>query len=229
LGNQNYYQILEVAYDANWGEIQRAYDLAKKTYGKNAIASYSLFDIKERERILGQVEEAYRVLNDPDKRIRYNQTLKIPAPKPTSTPAVPAASSSSFQPPVSASVHAPVATSPAVAAPLAGLVAPALPAAEGTVVVEAASPEVTGALIKSLREKKGFSLDEVADRTRINSNYLSFIEGDRFEFLPAEVYVRSYLKQFIQMIQCDGKLVDAYMKRYQDWLKLPKTNTPRRY
>ncbi len=184
LENQNYYQILEVPYKASWAEIQRAYELAKKTYSENAIASYSLFDVGERGRILEKVEEAYRVLSDPDKRQKYNQALHGP----TESQAAP------------------------TSAPVSLLQA-------GDPIPEV----VTGEMMKVFREKKGISLEEIAERTRININYLQYIEVNRFESLPAEVYVYSYLKQYVKIVQCEETVAEGYMKGFRAWLKAPKS------
>ncbi|MFQ5780103.1 MAG: helix-turn-helix domain-containing protein [Nitrospiria bacterium] len=79
--DQNYYEILEVSYSATWAAIQKAYELAKMTYSKDSIASYSLFDPDDREIILDRIEEAHRILSDDEKRRRYNQRLVHDAPE----------------------------------------------------------------------------------------------------------------------------------------------------
>jgi curved DNA-binding protein CbpA len=76
LRDQNYYEILEVPYGATWGEIQRAYELARMTYAKNSVASYTLFNASEMERILQKIEEAYRTLIDPQKREIYDRSIR---------------------------------------------------------------------------------------------------------------------------------------------------------
>src|SRR5581483_6450701 len=75
LSDQNYYEILEISYRATWGEIQKAYELARKTYGPDSIASYSLFDADDREVIFKKIEEAYQTLIDQEKRRRYDEDL----------------------------------------------------------------------------------------------------------------------------------------------------------
>ena len=76
LRDQNYYEILEVPYGATWGEIQRAYELARLTYARNSVASYSLFKSAELDQILQKIEEAYRTLIDPKKREVYDSSLR---------------------------------------------------------------------------------------------------------------------------------------------------------
>ena len=77
LRDQTYYEVLEVPVDATSGEIQRAYDLARLTYGKNSIASYSLFSTAELGQILEKVEQAYHTLIDPQKRKDYDHSVGV--------------------------------------------------------------------------------------------------------------------------------------------------------
>ncbi len=211
--SQTYYQILEVRHEATWGEIERAYELAKKTYGKDAIASYSLFDPAERRRILEKVEEAYRVLSRSEKRQKYDQDLKEAA-SPKATPV----SIFALPPTSQAKATTQRAVTPTPPPSVEPVTVPA-------VLVEEPIPDaVTGATIKSFREKRGLSLEAVAAFTRINIDYLCALEADRFEFLPAEVYVRSYLKQYVKMLQYGENVVESYMTGYRNWSLVPKVN-----
>jgi curved DNA-binding protein CbpA len=82
--------------------------------------------------------------------------------------------------------------------------------------VEVIIPDlITGEVIRALRQKSGVSLEEIAETTRININYLESIEKDRFDFLPAEVYVYGYLRQVAGIIHCADKVVEGYMQVYR--------------
>jgi DnaJ-class molecular chaperone len=183
--DQNYYEILEIPYRATWGEIQKAYELAKKTYGRDSIASYSLFDQDDRELIFKKIEEAYQTLTDQEKKRKYDETL--------------------------AKVVEEVAQR--IAASAQDVPAASLPE-------EALSGEITGKMLKKMRERQGVSLQEIADRTRINITYLLSIEEDHFRLLPAEVYLRSYIHQYAKMLQWDTKkILEGYLKAYHRWQK----------
>ncbi len=179
---QNHYEILEISRDATWSEIQRAYEIAKKTYGREEIASYSLFDSDEREFLYEKVEEAYRTLMDHNKRRKYDEYL-----------------ARGGQP----VVHQETAKE------------------RVGVSSELLYPdEVNGTALKKIREKKGVSLQEIADQTRINITYLNYIEEGNFRGLPAEVFLRGYLLQYAQVIRCDTDVVvNGYLKGYREWLK----------
>ncbi|VAX25441.1 hypothetical protein MNBD_IGNAVI01-441 [hydrothermal vent metagenome] len=59
-----------------------------------------------------------------------------------------------------------------------------------------------GEELKSLREKKAISLNEIHDKTRIDAKYLSEIENGNFDVLP-EVYIRAFLRKYANMIEVD--------------------------
>jgi len=59
-----------------------------------------------------------------------------------------------------------------------------------------------GKKLKKLRQSKKIELKKIADRTRINMNYLKNIEDGEFDFLP-ELYVQSFLKLYLQQIEED--------------------------
>lgn len=246
--NQDYYQILEVPYKASWGEIQKAYELAKTTYSKGALATYSLFDFNERGRILDKIEEAYLVLSHPEKRVKYDRAIEVllsssvganradVATATATRTATPTATPTALPPPSTAGVTMPdvmktetgVVTPVSIATPisvtipvevamLAGHVSPA-----GHVASAVENEVVSGKTLKALREKKGVTLEQIADKTRININYLEFIEAGRYSSLPAPVYIVSYLKQYAKIIGIDSAILEEYMKTYQRWCDSPK-------
>ena len=87
------------------------------------------------------------------------------------------------------------------------------PAAAG-----AARPEVPevlgGAELRRLREERGVSLRTVAAVTKIGVRFLEYIEEDRFDFLPAPVYLRGFLQEYARVVGLDPRrAADAYMSR----------------
>src|SRR3990172_13095920 len=87
--DQNYYDLLEVPATASKEEIQQAYDLARKTFSEQSFATYSLFATEERRAMLGQIEEAYRVLIDELSRREYDQSQPTEQRSPGAAPPPP--------------------------------------------------------------------------------------------------------------------------------------------
>jgi len=74
---KNYYEILEIATNANPDEVQNGYTLAKSAYGHDSLALYSLMSKEECNTILGLIEEAYTIISDPSKRTQYDDARGI--------------------------------------------------------------------------------------------------------------------------------------------------------
>ena len=64
--------------------------------------------------------------------------------------------------------------------------------------------EINGDLLKQVRLAKGLSLVQVADRTRIGVKHLENVEGDRYDALPAPVYLRGILMNLARELGLDG-------------------------
>lgn len=64
--------------------------------------------------------------------------------------------------------------------------------------------EINGDLLKQVRLAKGLSLVQVAERTRIGVKHLENVEGDRYDALPAAVYLRGILMNLARELGLDG-------------------------
>ena len=71
----NYYEVLEVAYDAPQHEVHKAYTRAKATYAQDNPALYSMFTRDEARDLLKLIEEAYAVLGNHGLRRNYDEGL----------------------------------------------------------------------------------------------------------------------------------------------------------
>jgi len=56
--------------------------------------------------------------------------------------------------------------------------------------------------LKSLREEKGISLQQVYNKIRIDVKFLSAIESGNFEVLP-EIYIRAFIKEYALYLNLD--------------------------
>jgi DnaJ-class molecular chaperone len=68
----DYYEIMNASPSASQQDIERAYEIAQSSYHKNSLAHYTLMDEDQRRKTLERIEEAYKVLSDPEKRKEYD-------------------------------------------------------------------------------------------------------------------------------------------------------------
>jgi transcriptional regulator with XRE-family HTH domain len=57
--------------------------------------------------------------------------------------------------------------------------------------------------LRARREEKGLSLEEIANATRIPARSLRRLEAGRFEELPADVFVRGFLRSYARCVELD--------------------------
>lgn len=55
------------------------------------------------------------------------------------------------------------------------------------------------------REKYNLDLDFISDKTKIPQKYLAYLEEERFDKLPAGVYVRGFLKKIAEFYEVDPR------------------------
>src|SRR5580704_18750984 len=53
------------------------------------------------------------------------------------------------------------------------------------------------------RQKKGVSLELIAERTKISLHNLRAIEAEEFEKLPGGIFSTSYLRQYCSLVELD--------------------------
>lgn len=75
-----------------------------------------------------------------------------------------------------------------------------------------------GALLKSERETRDLSIEEVSSTTRIPRRMLESLEDDRFEDLPSGVFVRGFIKAYAFTVDIDA---DEVLARFDE--QQPKT------
>jgi hypothetical protein len=66
-----------------------------------------------------------------------------------------------------------------------------------------ADAEFNGELLRLVRESYGLSLQQVAERTRITRIHLENVEADRYDKLPATVYLRGILMNLARELRLD--------------------------
>jgi flagellar biosynthesis protein FlhG len=82
----SHYDVLGLEPTATGEEVEEAYRRYAGLYGEDALATYSLLEPEERKAVRARVEEAYRVLRDPDRRREYDAGPREPEPDESEPP-----------------------------------------------------------------------------------------------------------------------------------------------
>jgi flagellar biosynthesis protein FlhG len=184
IGDQTYYEILEVNPKATTLEIRRAYDRIKKAFHRDSLAVYSLFGEDEIHEIQAAIEEAYQVLTDETLRGTYDQShQRIVLEKKEESPKEKEIAKEIGKSPVSFDS------------------------------IEAEGGVWSGKTLKQIREKMGIDLSAISMKTKITPKVLEAIEEERWETFPAAVYLKGFLKGYAQCLGLDPqKVAEAYLQ-----------------
>jgi cytoskeletal protein RodZ len=69
-----------------------------------------------------------------------------------------------------------------------------------------------GGYLQAIRLKRGISLEKVSEETRIGLGTLKAIEQEALDELPAEVFLKGFLRSYSAFINADG---DEAVRRYE--------------
>jgi len=190
-GAPTHYAALGITRSANDEEIRRSYKRVKEMYAPGSVATASLLGEPELKTLRTKLDEAYDTLLDPVRRRAYDLST-FPEPE--------------------AEVRATPPSRPAMAAERTML--------QSELVREIGpDTEFTGALLKKVRQSQGIELKEISLRTKIASGYLAAIEDERFEALPAIVYVRGFVNELAKFLKLDPPQVQrTYLRRLRESL-----------
>ena len=205
--NENYYQILQVPANAPADDIKHAYREALALYEAESVATYSLFSEQQRDTLMQTIETAFETLIDTKKRAAYNQVL-------IDSGQVDAAE---FSKPVHREQAAYSNTETTIREQNLGQ----------WVQRQGDDPEIrhqiesirsqdllSGLALKQLREAYGIELAEIYAVTRISSDTLKKIEANQYDELPAEIYVKQFLKTYARILGIDvGHAVKSYLRQ----------------
>jgi len=224
----NYYEVLEIKSDASALDIRNAYLRVKQAYKKDNLALYSLMDDSETDEMLQKVEESFQVLSDPDLRRDYDERHglrtsfeqkivsidRIPPMDsgdetdlliPPSTDFVPGGSTGERRGELPSRRDADLQSISSLTN--------AMDTLEAEILNEL---EWKGTFLRKIREIKRYSLDDMANQTKISKTYITAIEEEAFGKLPAAVFVRGFITQISKVLKLPSdKVALAYMTRYK--------------
>jgi len=90
-----------------------------------------------------------------------------------------------------------------------------------------------GQYLKSQRELRQISLEEVAAGTKIGIHLLRALEEDRWDILPAEVFVKGFIKSYSEYIGLDPEdtllRYEAIKQKESPYEPEPEFNIPKGY
>jgi hypothetical protein len=72
----------------------------------------------------------------------------------------------------------------------------------------------TGEALRRVREARGLTVQQIAERTKVTRHHVENIEAERYSSLPAPVYLRGILLAVARELRLDGqKVARAYLDR----------------
>lgn len=247
----NYYELLDVPTQATRMQIREAYIRLKATYASGSQALYSLLSDEEAKQTLEKMEEAYRVLDDESLRKDYDDFLglKREAPKAASGEIFP--NGFEVQRPGHGSRLAESTLNQGYASggspelrdqwsddspdarPIARRVSTftkikkfatrafAADVKEQELDLLAKPQAFDGVVLTQLRELMEVPQSEIQERTKIAIEYIKALENNDYQKLPSLVYVRGFLKIYLQYLGLQDQeakgLIEAYTEKYNQW------------
>jgi hypothetical protein len=219
LSEQDFYQVLEVGYDASPEEIQSAYEDAREIYSHEALVSVSILSELERRRTFDRIAEAYHTLIAEESRRLYDESLGIPRRTALRSRVSTERSVTPLVLPTPLDPHDTQVLTEVEAMPLPE-VAP-VPPPPKALLEQRRSPlqlgmteEATGQFLKSAREALGLDLSTISEETKIGCTMLEYIESERLDRLPAPVYLKNFTLQIARCLGLDEeKVARTYLAR----------------
>lgn len=186
--DQTLYTLLEVDPNINDEGLKRAYRALLTRYHPDSLATYGLYTRAQASALTDQVEEAYLRLSNPLTRREYNAEV-FPSGLPTQRGEV--------RPQVNFSARFTPLIPPEAAA-------------------RASLEPLSGLTLKRLRVSNEVTLEALHERTKINAQMLARIEDEDLDALPAEVYLKGFLRQIASAYGLDERaLIDGYLSLYR--------------
>jgi curved DNA-binding protein CbpA len=195
----NYYEILQIPLGASYIEIKRAYRDALSIYEEDSLATYFLFSNDERDNILKIIEDAFLTLIDENKRAAYDRMLVDSGQVDESIIKKDQKKSLSFFPTHNFTNEQNLAERVRKKSEEKEI---------KKLSNEILSKElVSGSDLKKLRKAVGLELFEIDAITKISVTVLRSIEENQIENLPADIYLKNFLRSYAEILQIDSKSV----------------------
>ena len=184
------YDVLGVPRGASEEDVRRAYKRQREHYAVGNLPLVSLLDDEQVRAEAARVQEAYDTILDPVRRRAYDLST-FPEVEQEDVVEL-----------------SPVEESQEQLLLQAELARELHPEAE-----------YSGELLRKVRESLGVGLEDISSSTRIAVGHLFAIEEERYDELPAQVYVRGFVQQLARYLKLDPSQVSkTYLRRMNDVL-----------
>lgn len=203
----NYYDMLDIKPDASAVEIRAAYNTALQMYQSDSLVSYSFFSKEERNKILGLLEKAYLTLINEVQRASYDSSINLggdsdsdgknatPQKAPVNIFDINRQGSAAMRKIHNAELKAKVAANERIKDILS-------------------QPTVSGAGLKTIRNELDIPIEAIHQETKIRLDYLNYIEADDIKKLPADVFLKGFVKAYLKSLCIEQ--ADEISARYMD-------------
>ena len=194
--DQSCYEVLEIDPGASDEDVRRAHKRAREMYAPESMVVCGLFTPERLARVNARIDEAWDTLLDPEKRRAHDLKIfpdGIP-PRPTPAQGITPALGPVVKPARSDETPAKIdVEEPAISA----------------------DTEITGDLLKRVREARGIDLLEISQRTKVGLGHLRAIEEERWAAMPAQVYLRGFLVEYARFLKLDvSQVTRTYLARF---------------
>jgi hypothetical protein len=204
---KNYYEILHVSPLSTQKEITEGHQKALQAFQSEALAHYSLFSEENRKQEMALIEEAYLVLQSPEKRRRYDEAKGIHSH--VSDEEVARYRQHSLEEERKHDGH------------MAKLINKQkyhleYPIDEQFEAELASATHFTGAYLKKIREYKNVEIPRMVELTKVSKTHLLNIEASNIDALPALAYTRGFVYQYAKCLRLNPDLVaNSYIEHLQ--------------
>jgi flagellar biosynthesis protein FlhG len=185
------YDVLGIGRGASDEDVRRAYKRQRELFGPASLPLVSLIDEAQLRAELALMQEAYDTILDPVRRRAYN-----------------------------------ISTFPDLEDSERGQSETRQGMTQDQLLLQAElardiqpETEFTGELLRRIREANAIEIAEISARTKITIAHLTALEAERYDELPAEVYVRGFVQLLARQLKLDpAQVVRTYIRRMRDAL-----------
>lgn len=197
------YEILEISPNALPKEIQTAYQKKLEIYSDNSFAAIGLMSKEEKEKERDLLEQNYKLLINSQSRQKYDEEL-------ISRNLLKEEERISDYREIQYQSRLIIQEAPDQ---------PSENQKEPNEINEISEVSYyDGPSLRKIRQAKKISVEEIVSETNIRSWYIQSIEEEKFDALPARIYLKGFLKQIALYLKLQPeKVLRDYLERYDEW------------